>query len=60
MYVFSYFPNANFFLLYSMVTPLPMHVHILFSPIITLHRKWLDIIPSATQQDLMAHPFQRQ
>ena len=25
-----------------------------------LHRKWLDIVPSAIQQDLTAYPFQRQ
>ena len=43
-----------FFLLYSMVTQLHIHVHILFSHIIMLHHKWLDIAPSATQQDLIA------
>jgi len=25
-----------------------------------LHHKWLDIVPSAIQQDLIAYPFQRQ
>ena len=49
-----------FFLLYGMVTQLHMHVYILFSPIITLHHKWLDIVLSATQQDLTANPFQKQ
>ena len=34
-----YFPNMIFFLLYSMVTQLYIHVHILFSPIIMLHHK---------------------
>ena len=31
-----------------------------FSHIIMLHHKWLDRVPSATQQDLIANPFQRQ
>ena len=53
-------PIWFFFLLYSMVTQLHIHAHILFSPIIMLHHKWLDIVPSATQQELIAHPFQRQ
>ena len=57
---FNYFPNTIFFLLYSVVTQLHIHVHILFSPIIMLHHKWLDIVPSATQQDLIANPFQKQ
>ena len=48
------------FLLYSKVTQLHIHVHILFSHIIMLHHKQLDIVPSATQQDLIANPFQRQ
>ena len=52
----SYFPDTIFFLLYSMVTQL----HILFLHITMLHHKWLDIVPSATQQDLIANPFQRQ
>ena len=43
-----------------MVTQLHIHVHILFSHIIMLHHKWLDIVPSATQQKLIANPFQRQ
>ena len=48
------------FLLYSMVAQLHIHVYILFSHIIMLHHKWLDIVPRATQQDLIAYPFQRQ
>ena len=36
---FNYFPNTNFFLLYSMMTQLHIHVHILFSHIIMLHHK---------------------
>ena len=43
-----------------MVTQLYIHVYILFSPIIMLHHKWLDIVLSATQQDLIANPFQKQ
>ena len=45
------------FVLYSKVTQLHIHVHILFSHIIMLHHKWLDIVPRATQQDLVAYPF---
>ena len=37
-----------------------LRVDILLSHIIMLHHKWLDIVPSATQQDLIANPFQRQ
>ena len=29
-----------------------------FLTFIMLHHKWIDIIPSATQQDLMGNPFQ--
>ena len=49
-----------FFLLYRMVTQLHIQVHILFLYIFMLHHKWLDIVLSATQQDLIANPFQRQ
>jgi len=55
IYLYTYF-----FLLYSMVTQLHIHVHILFSHTIMLHHKWLDIVPSATQQDPIANPSQRQ
>ena len=48
------------FPLYSMVTQLHIHVYILFSHIIMFHHKWPDIVPSGTQQDLIANPFQRQ
>ena len=37
-----------------MVTQLHIYVYILFSHIITLRHKWLDITPRATQQDLIA------
>ena len=53
-------PIQFFFLPYSMVTQSHIHVHILFSHIIMLHHKWLDIVPSATEQELIANPFQRQ
>ena len=49
-----------FFLLYSMVTQLYIHAYILFSHIIMLHHKWLDIVSSAIEQDLTANPFQSQ
>ena len=48
------------FLLYSNLTQLHIHVYILFSHIIMLYHKWLDRVPNATQQDLIAYPFQRQ
>ena len=45
------------FLLYSKVT----HKYILFLTLsIMFHHLWLDIVPGAIQQDLTAHPFQRQ
>ena len=47
-------------LLCSKVTQLHIHVCIPFSHIRMLHHKRLDIVPRATQQDLMAYPFQRQ
>ena len=49
-----------FFLLYSMVTQLYIHVYTLFSPIIMLYHKWLDTVLSATQQELIANPFRKQ
>ena len=55
-----YFPNTFFPQLYSMVTQLYLHVYILVSHIIMLHHKWLHKVPSATQQDLIANPSQRQ
>jgi len=42
------------FLQYSKVTQSHIHVYILFSHIIMLHHKRLDIVLSATQQDLIA------
>ena len=48
------------FLLYSKVTQSHIHIYILFLTLssIMLHHKWLDIASSATQQDLIAYPFQ--
>ena len=42
---------------FSTVTHTCIHF---FSHIIRLHHNWLDIVLSATQQDLIAYPFQRQ
>ena len=47
-------------LLYSKMTQLYIHVWILFSHNIMLLHKWLDIVPSATQQDLIDNPLQCQ
>ena len=55
--MYCYFPIQFFSLSYIMVTQLHMHVCILFSPIIMLHDKWLDIVLSETQQDLTDNPF---
>ena len=44
------------FLLYSMVTQLQLRVYILFSHITCSIIKRLDRVPSATQQDPIAHP----
>ena len=52
--------HTFFFLLYSMGTQLDIHVYIIFSPIVMLHCKYLDIVLSATQQDLIVSPFQKQ
>ena len=50
-------PIQFFFLLYSMVTQLHVHVYNLLSHTIMLHHKWLDIVlHSATEQDLIANP----
>ena len=42
-----------------MVTELNVHVYILFSDIVMHDHKLPDIVGSATQQDLIANPFQR-
>ena len=54
-------PNTLFFSpLYSMGTQSRIHVYIIFSPIVMLRCKYLDIVLSATQQDLIVNPFQEQ
>ena len=49
-----------FFLLWSMVTQLHQHVYILFFSHYVSHHKWIDRVPSATQQDPIANPSWRQ
>ena len=46
----------------SKVTQSHIHIVILFLTLssIMLHREWLDLVPSAAQQDLIAYPLQRQ
>ena len=63
IFIFSIIAVLQFsvnFLLYSMVIQLHIDVYILFSHIVMLHHKWPDIVPSTTQQDLIANPLQRQ
>ena len=43
--------------MYNMGTQLHIHVYILFSPIVMLCCKYLDMVLSATQQDLIVNPF---
>ena len=43
-----------------MGTKLHIHVYIFFPPIVVLQYKYLDIVPNATQQDLIINPFQGQ
>ena len=46
-----------FFPLYSMVAQLHIHVYIIFSHIIMLDPKWLDIVPGAHSRiPLLIHP----
>jgi len=40
--------------------PVTQHVYIIFPPIVVLHCKYLDIVLSVTQQDLIVNPFQEQ
>ena len=54
------FPQYNFFSTLQHGDQLHIHVHIQFSHIIMLYHKWIGIFPSATQQDLIANPFQKQ
>ena len=59
-FFYCYFPNTVFFPLYSMGTQLHTHVYTLFSPIVILQCKYLDIVLNATQQDLIVNPSQKQ
>ena len=43
-----------------MGTKLHIHVYILFPPIVVFQYKYLDIVLSATQQNLIVNPFQEQ
>ena len=53
-YIYYFFP------LYSMGTKLYKHGYIIFSHIIMLWYKYLDIVLSAIQQDLIVNAFQEQ
>ena len=54
VYIYIFFP------LYNMGTKLHTHVYILFPSIVVLQCKYLDIVPNATQQDLIANLLQKQ
>ena len=59
IYFLLLFPPTHLFfsfLLYSMGTQLHIPVYIIFSPIVVLHCKYLDIVLSAAQQDLIVNP----
>ena len=61
IYFLLLFPqHSYFFPLYSLGTQLPIHAYLIFSPIVVLHCKYLDIVLSAAQQDLIVNPFQAQ
>ena len=57
MFVFVLFFVCLFFPLYSIGTQLHIEVYIIFSPIVMLPCKYLDIVLSATQQDLIVTPL---
>ena len=46
--------------LYSMGTQLHIHVYIIFSPVVVLCCKCLDLVLSATQQDRIVSALQKQ
>ena len=50
-------PIQFYFLLYSMVTQLHIHVHILLSHIIMLHHKWLNIVLSLFLIETKSYDF---
>ena len=58
--IYYLFIHFFFFLLYSMVTKLRIHVRTGFHHIVVWQCKYLDRILNATQQDLIVHPFQDQ
>ena len=66
MFYFFYFFKFIFYCyfqripMYSMGTQLHIHVYIIFSPIVMLRCKYLNIVLRATQQDLIVNPFQEQ
>ena len=45
---------------YMYTSHLNIHVYIIFPPIVVLRCKYLDIVLSALQQDLIVSPFQKQ
>ena len=54
-----YFPNTLFFFLLYSIAWWPIYTYkytFFFSHTIMLHHKWLNIVPSATQRDLIANP----
>ena len=56
IFIFHY----SWFRVFCQFSTLQQGEPVLFTHIIMLHRKYLDIAPSALQQDLIAYPFQRQ
>ena len=54
-----YFPNTIFFPLYSMVTQLRKDVYIIFSPIVMLCCKYLEIVLRDTPQDITVNLFKK-
>ena len=57
-----YFFISQYIIFFTLESGTQLHIHeyLLFSHIIMLHHKWLDIVPSATQQDLIDNPLQKQ
>ena len=60
LFIFIVISPTHFFPLYNMGTQLHIYLYILFSPIVMLLCKSLDLVLSAIQQDLIVHPFQMQ
>ena len=59
---YSWFTVFCQFLWYSKETQLYIHIYIIFLTLssIMFHHKWLDIVPCAIEQDLIAYPLQMQ